>query len=229
MDHEIPASGVGISIIFAFLRWAIPSMPKPLAWSGITAGALILLAGVIMPQLDLSLSAVGLFLVGCLCIGGSAYVAINPPANAREGPSFKMAQAPSVNGDCNVVGSGNSVTGGINCPKIVQPNPATFTLGAHTITPKPDGTFELVISTELVSQILVKLLYVSVTGPYVTDFDIQPRMSGMFANWNGKMDDDGARAQGFSNPQPGSYEIIVHTSKMPTPQDISIRYNVVSN
>jgi hypothetical protein len=109
---------------------------------------------------------------------------------------------------------------------IVQPNPATFTFGAHTITPRPDGTFEIVVSSELVSQTLVKLLYVSVTGPHVTDFDFQPRMGGAFSYWYGTMNDNGAKARGFNNPQPGAYEIIVHTSKVPTPNDISIRYNI---
>jgi hypothetical protein len=232
MNHEIPASGVGISIIFAFLRWAFPTAPKSLAWSGIAAGALILLMSVAMPQFNPSLPAVGLFLAGCLCFGGSAYLAFNPPASAKGTESsapFNVAQAPSVNGDCNVVGNGNSISGGINCPKIAQPNPATLKFGAHTITPRADGTFELVVSTELVSQTLVKLFYVSVTGPYVIDFDFQPKMTGMFANWNGKMNDNGAKALGFTNPQPGDYAIIVHTSKLPTTQDISIRYNIEPN
>lgn len=142
-------------------------------------------------------------------------------------PGKIMAQdkPPNVMGD--VINNQGIVTQGqIGNNTIVQPNPATFNLGAYTTTPRPDGTFEVVISTELVSQILVKLLYVSVTGPSVTDFEFKPRMGGAFSYWYGKMNDNGARAIGFNNPQPGAYAIIVHTSRVPAPNDISIRYNI---
>jgi len=77
MGHEIPAAvGLGISIIFAFLRWAYPTVPRPVAWSGVIAGALIILLGLAMPHLNLTPASIGLFLIGCLCVGGAAYLAV---------------------------------------------------------------------------------------------------------------------------------------------------------
>ena len=136
-----------------------------------------------------------------------------------------MAQdkPPNVMGDVNN-NQGIVTQGQIGNNTIVQPNPATFTFGAHTVRPRPDGTFEIVVSSELVSQTLVKLLCVSVTGPHVTDFDFQARMSGVFSYYYGRMTDNGAKTRGFNNPQPGAYAITVHTSKAPTLNDISIRY-----
>jgi hypothetical protein len=141
----------------------------------------------------------------------------------------QLVQSPTVNGDCNVVGNSNSIQGGINCPKF-GPNPPAFEIGDQNVKPRPDGTFDLVISTNLKSQTLVKLVYVSVEGPDVLDFDFRPAMTGMFASWYGKMDDDGAKALGWTNPQPGPYIITIHTSKSPSAASkINLRYNVVPN
>jgi hypothetical protein len=70
--------GVAISVIFAFLRWALPVMPKPVAWSGVVAGLLILLAAMFMLELNITLPAIGLFLVGKLCSGGAIYLSMGP-------------------------------------------------------------------------------------------------------------------------------------------------------
>lgn len=78
MGQEISGIGVGISIIFAFLRWAFPTVPKPIAWSGVTAGALLILVGISMPQLNFTPLSIGSFLAGCVLIGAAVHLAMRP-------------------------------------------------------------------------------------------------------------------------------------------------------
>ena len=80
MGQQIPAAvGVGISVIFAFARWVFPSIPQPVAWgSGAIAGALIIY-GPAMPHVKSYPSSIGLFLAGCLCIGGAIYFGLVHP------------------------------------------------------------------------------------------------------------------------------------------------------
>jgi hypothetical protein len=99
MSHEIAVYGVAISVIFAFVRWAIPVMPKPVAWSGVGAGIIVLVADGLIPQMNITLPAIGLFLVDALCIGG----AINLSLSAKPTRHDPVAVAPPVNrmGDVN--------------------------------------------------------------------------------------------------------------------------------
>jgi hypothetical protein len=76
MTREITASGVAISIIFAFFRYAVPVMPKAVAWAGVGAGAIILIAGWVVPEMKITIPVVVLFLVGMLLIGGAIDLAL---------------------------------------------------------------------------------------------------------------------------------------------------------
>jgi hypothetical protein len=93
MSHEIAVYGVGISVIFAFLPWAMPIMPKPVAWSGVLAGAIIFLQDALMPQINVTLSAIGLFLIGLLCIGGAIHLSLVPKATS----AVPVATTPATN------------------------------------------------------------------------------------------------------------------------------------
>ena len=154
------------------------------------------------------------------------------PSSAKDKNNIQVAQLlqpPNVNGDCNIIGNGNSVQGGINCPR-VGPNPPKFEIGEQMIKSRNDGTFDLVVMPNLSSQTLVKLLYVSVEGADVLGFEFEPGMSGVSSNWYGKMEDTGAKALGYSNPQPGPYLLTIHTSQRPSPASgIRIRYDVIPN
>jgi len=68
--------GVAISIIFAFLRWAVPAMPRAIAWSGVIAGVVILATAWLAPQMNISLSVIALFLLAAKVV-----VVIAPSAN----------------------------------------------------------------------------------------------------------------------------------------------------
>jgi hypothetical protein len=165
-------------------------------------------------------------------LAATASLRFAPPSFAHDKNNIQVAQLvqpPSVNGDCNIIGNGNSVQGGINCPKF-GPNPPKFEIGEQTIKPRNDGTFDLIVMTNLSSQTLVKLLYVSAEGDDVLGFEFEPGMSGVSSNWYGKMDDTGAKALGYSNPQSGPYILTIHTSQRPSPTSgIRIRYDVIPN
>jgi hypothetical protein len=85
MRHDIGAYGVGISIVFAFVRWAVPVMPKPIAWAGVVAGIVIVLVDLFMPDFKLTIPAIALFLIGMVCIGGAVHLAMKPKQNADAG------------------------------------------------------------------------------------------------------------------------------------------------
>jgi hypothetical protein len=68
MTKEIAVYGIGISIIFAFARYAVAAMPKPVAWAGVAAGCCILLA-TLVTQMNITIPAIVVFLFGALCIG----------------------------------------------------------------------------------------------------------------------------------------------------------------
>jgi hypothetical protein len=135
-----------------------------------------------------------------------------------------QVQSPNINGDCNIVGSGNSIQGGINCPK-VQPNPPKIEFGQQTVTRRNDGTYEMTVAANLSSQVPVSLMYVSVEGSDVLDFNIEPGMGGAFSYWYGKMDDNGAKALGFTNPQIGAYVLKIHTAVPPSPNSFRVRWD----
>jgi hypothetical protein len=78
MGQEIAASGVAITVISTFIRWALPVVPKPIAWSGVGTGIAVLLAVWTLPQMNITLPAVGLFLVGVLCIAGAVNMSLRP-------------------------------------------------------------------------------------------------------------------------------------------------------
>jgi hypothetical protein len=78
MTGNVAIYGVAISIISIFLRYAVPAMPNPIAWSGVAAGALILMANLTMPQLNIGLPGIALFLVGALFIGAAIHLTLKP-------------------------------------------------------------------------------------------------------------------------------------------------------
>jgi hypothetical protein len=101
MSHDI-AYGAAISIIFAFVRWAIPTMPKSIAWSGVAAGLVVLLTAWLMPQMNLTLPVIALFLLGTIFIGGAVHLAMKPKT---------QDQAPLVGTPGNTMGNVNGNKG----------------------------------------------------------------------------------------------------------------------
>jgi hypothetical protein len=77
MDQNL-GFGVGIAILFAFLRWALPALPKVTAWSGVIAGAIIVLVTWTMPQMNITLPVIALFVLGTIFIGGAVHLALKP-------------------------------------------------------------------------------------------------------------------------------------------------------
>jgi hypothetical protein len=84
MNHEIAVSGVVLSAISTFIRWAMPVVPKIIAWSGVGAGVVVLFADWMLPQMNITLPAVGLFLAGVLCIAGAVNMSLRPKPTQDE-------------------------------------------------------------------------------------------------------------------------------------------------
>src|SRR5262249_54388883 len=95
MAHEIVVYGIAISIIFAFVRYAVPAMPKSIAWAGVAAGIALLLADMLAPQMKLSIPVIVLFLTGVLLIGAAVHLSLRPsekqPAAIAAVPAVRTA------------------------------------------------------------------------------------------------------------------------------------------
>jgi len=99
--------GAAISIIFAFLRWAVPAMPKSIAWSGVIAGVITLLTAWLMPQMNITLPAIALFLLGAICIGGAVHLAMKPRSADRQPVAGTAANTmDNVNGNTGIITQG---------------------------------------------------------------------------------------------------------------------------
>jgi hypothetical protein len=108
MSQEVAASGVAISVISTFIRWALPVVPKPIAWGGVGAGIVVLLAVWALPQMNITLPAVGLFLIGVLCIGGAVNMSLrpNPTQNESGAAASTTNQAGDVPNNSGIVTQG---------------------------------------------------------------------------------------------------------------------------
>ena len=95
------AIGVAMAVIFAFLRWAIPAIPRTIAWSGVVAGLIVLLAAIGPIPMNLSLPVIALFLVGAICIGGAVHLAFKPKVPVSAAAPAAGPAAGNTMGDIN--------------------------------------------------------------------------------------------------------------------------------
>jgi hypothetical protein len=69
--------GLGISVTFFFVRYAVPAMPRIVAWAGVLAGIVVMLAEMLNPAMKPPLSSVALFVIGVLCLGGATHLYVH--------------------------------------------------------------------------------------------------------------------------------------------------------
>lgn len=101
--------GLATAIIFPCLQWAIPAIPRSIAWSGVIAGLTILGAALAPMHLNLSLTAIALFLIGAICIGGAVYLALKAKVPAQTSiPAFGPAgsRMGNVNSNAGIITQG---------------------------------------------------------------------------------------------------------------------------
>ncbi len=63
---------LGITIFLPFLQYAVPTLPRAVAWAGAAGGVIVMLVDLLGADMKPSLNAVILFLIGCLFFGGAA-------------------------------------------------------------------------------------------------------------------------------------------------------------
>jgi hypothetical protein len=68
--------GLGLSVVFGFARWRFPAVPHKIADAGLISGIVLIILGVAMPNVTLTMPVILLFVVGCLCLGGAAHLAL---------------------------------------------------------------------------------------------------------------------------------------------------------
>ena len=86
--------GLGVAVLMPFAQWAVPVMPRSVAYAGMIAGVIVMLSEVLSeflgPEMRPPLSAALLFLVGTLSIGGAVHLYMH---RAGEKPVPGAAQA----------------------------------------------------------------------------------------------------------------------------------------
>lgn len=98
--------GLGVSVAFFFVRYAMPAMPKIVAWAGVLAGIVVMLAEMLDPVMKPPLGSVVLFVIAALCLGGAAHLYIHrsgaiQPANP--GTAQGGNQMGNVSGNTGIV------------------------------------------------------------------------------------------------------------------------------
>jgi hypothetical protein len=84
---------LGITVVLPFGQWLAPTMPKPIAYTGMAGGILIMLSEFLDPSMKPPFAAVVLFLVGALCIGGAIQLYMK---RMKEPSAPAVAATPSV-------------------------------------------------------------------------------------------------------------------------------------
>jgi hypothetical protein len=78
---------LGVTFVLPFLQWAVPAMPKILAYAGVAGGIAVMLAEFLDPTMKPPFGVVILFLIGVLCIGGATHLYVqfleNPKPNEK--------------------------------------------------------------------------------------------------------------------------------------------------
>lgn len=88
-------------------------MPRPIAWSGVAAGVLILLADIIEPQMNITIPAIFSFLIGAILMGLGIYLSLPVKSDSSENPvaagsSTPMNRTEGINGNRGIITQGQS-------------------------------------------------------------------------------------------------------------------------
>jgi len=173
---------LGVTFVLPFLQWAVPTMPKIVAYAGVTGGILVMLAEFLDPAMKPPFPAVILFLIGVLCIGGAAHLYIQFLKSSKTpekvagpveaAPSAKRGPTLEATNDSKIDATGAVIPGDlpfqfgkadsgslIDMPGVVvtQRGDGIITISppAHTnrTFPPPTGEFTKLSSSELSEQI----------------------------------------------------------------------------
>jgi hypothetical protein len=112
MNRDVLGSGIGISIAFFFTRYLVSVMPKSVAWAGVVAGLLIVLADLMVLEMKLSGGAIALFLIGALCIGGAVHLSLRAKADSTDkkdpAPASTNNKIGDINGNKGIITQGQT-------------------------------------------------------------------------------------------------------------------------
>jgi hypothetical protein len=108
-----PLIGLGVSIFFAFLRYRLPVVPKPLATAGIVIGLLVMAAGFLPEPYKPPIAVLLLLLLGLGSLGAAGYlywqhVAKKPPTSDVNAPQGQGGRG----GSGEIFGDSGTVIGG---------------------------------------------------------------------------------------------------------------------
>ncbi|HEX4556554.1 MAG TPA: hypothetical protein VH249_21370 [Xanthobacteraceae bacterium] len=85
---------LGVALLLPFLQYALPVMPKSVAWTGVAAGILVMLIEFLAPEMKPSLPVVFLFLIGVLCLGWAGHLYFRQPIWTHVAEKPKAAAEP---------------------------------------------------------------------------------------------------------------------------------------
>ena len=111
---EISTWGIGTAVAGIAIRWAVPAVPKAIAWAIVAAGIVIALSGLPPAAMKPPLISIVLLCVAALCVGGAVHFYVQRPAVAA--PAKEEAQAVSAKPTINAPGGivTNNQSGGTN-------------------------------------------------------------------------------------------------------------------
>jgi hypothetical protein len=164
---------LGVTFVLPFLQWAVPTMPRILAYAGVAGGITVMLAEFLDPTMKPPFSVVILFLIGVLCIGGAAHlyfqsirrqpakVAETAPADKSRGPTLEATNHSTISArGATIPGDLPFQVGRADNNSLIEMSGANFTRnpdGSITVTPgsrdfqfpPPTGEFAKLSTPEL--------------------------------------------------------------------------------
>jgi hypothetical protein len=90
--------GLGVSVVFFFLRYAVNAVPKFIAWAGVVAGLLIVLAQFLPLEARPPMSVVILFLIGFMALATGGYLWIQNMQGPKRTTAPLSEEAPTATG-----------------------------------------------------------------------------------------------------------------------------------
>src|SRR5262249_52113745 len=101
-------TGIGISVISLFLRFAVPAVPRAVAWSGVAAGVWLLFLDFFGVKIGIGVAA--LYLGGALAIGLALHLTFWAGSKEVAAPSSSGNTMGDIKGNKGIITQGQ--TGG---------------------------------------------------------------------------------------------------------------------
>lgn len=213
------ASGFSFSVVSFFLRYALKTVPTPVAWAGVTAGALVVILGLLPNHEQFPIGPVILFVLSASgLVGSMVWFFMSPLQPIAAGKTeVAVADKPTIDQSIhapNMTGGAINQTNNNVVNNFGAVAALTF-LGEPTFEDKPDGGLKTTVRVNIAGR--PSRVAFEAQGSNVKSMDIQ--QPGPMSRKDMVMKNRNALAvfESFADPN-GRYDIVIETSTQVKPK-----------